>query len=160
MIWRAGIVHDALRHARFRLRGATPHGCNPRPARRGYMLPVAALGLTIWAFTLSFSYQLLLQEARQARAEAMATLISDLAADFDLYVHQNQTALASAIAAASLDALTLSASETSTFLESGGAGSWRMPILGLANPGGSVALSLTHIDVSLGIACRHNRSAN
>ena len=124
----------------------------PRRARRGYMLPGVALGLTIWAFTLSFAYQILLQDTRHARAEALATLIADLAADFDLYVHQNQTTLTHELAAASGDVVTLNASDTNLFLNGGGAGSWRMPVLGLAPPSGSVALPLAHLDVTLGIA--------
>ena len=148
----ANIYHKAAHQVSLRLGGVASHGGCPRRTRRGYMLPVAALGLTIWAFTLSLSYQRLFQETRQARAEALATLIADLAADFDLYVHQNQIQLASLLAATPSNARALATTDLSTFIAGGAAGSWRMPIAGLNRPAGSNVLALPYLDLTVAIA--------
>lgn len=149
-----GLIRTRKRskRARFRLGGTRQQVCNPRRARRGYMLPIAALGLTIWAFALSQVSQILIQEVRQARAEALATLISDLAADFDLYVHQNRTTLAGLLTGAPDEALALTGVDLSTFVSGGAAGSWRMPVAGLNAASGSNVLSIAHLDLTLAIA--------
>mgnify|MGYP000883403794 FL=1 len=127
----------------------------PRRARRGFLLIGAALGLSLWVVIFSQIVLLRTEERAIARAEAVAIVLSDLGADFDLFVHQNQTGIVSDLSAADAQAMALSAARQSTFLAS----AWRLPVSGRGAVTAPFALALNGIDVAFAVSLPDTKGA-
>jgi hypothetical protein len=124
----------------------------PRKARAGYILLSTGLGMVLGIIVLSEAFKQVAAKERAARVEALAVVITDLAADFDLYVHQNRASLLSDLAASSTNALVLDASQAQSFLSGGGSGSWRLPVTGSVPEDTSYSIGFGGIDVLLAVA--------
>ena len=127
----------------------------PRRARRGFLLIGAALGLSLWVVMFSQIVLLRTEERAIARAEAVAIVLSDLGADFDLFVHQNQAGIVSDLSATGAQAMALSAARQSTFLAS----AWRLPVSGRGAATAPFALALNGLDVAFAVSVPDTKGA-
>jgi hypothetical protein len=120
----------------------------PRRARKGSLLLGSAIALLLGVLILSQTLVLLAEEDRRARAASLATSLSDLAADYDLYVAQNMLNLTAHLNSLGGAAAFMPAGHTATFLGSG----WRAPIAGLGMSATPYVVSMAGFDVGLGVA--------